>query len=234
MSWVREKDIAIDCIILVMLFCVSIVGFRKEVSMVFNSGEKAIYRGNTNNKNVSIMINVYWGTEYLDDMLETLKKYDIKTTFFVGGMWANENSDYIKKFINNGHEIANHGYYHKDSTTISKERLQEEIYVTHKLIKSIIGIDMNLFAPPSGAYNKDTLLVASSLDYKTILWSKDTIDWRDKNTELIYKRAVNNPQNGDLILMHPTLNTSQALEGIIKFYKDKGFNLVTVSENIAK
>jgi peptidoglycan-N-acetylglucosamine deacetylase len=234
MSWERKKDIIIDCIIFVMLFCVSLVGFRKDASMVFNNGEKAIYRGNTNNKNVSLMINVYWGTEYLDSMLETLKKYDIKTTFFVGGMWANENSDYIKKFVNNGHEIANHGYYHKDSTTITKERLQEEIYVTHKLIKSIIGIDMNLFAPPSGAYNKDTILVASSLDYKTIMWSKDTIDWRDKNTGLIYKRAVNNPQNGDLILMHPTLNTSEALESIIKFYKDKGFNIVTVSENIAK
>jgi peptidoglycan/xylan/chitin deacetylase (PgdA/CDA1 family) len=64
------------------------------------------------------------------------------------------------------------------------------------------------------------------------MWSKDTIDWRDKDTAIIYKRATSNPENGDLILMHPKEHTLKVLPDIIDFYLGKGFNLVTVSENI--
>ena len=193
---------------------------------------KAIYKGNENNKNVSLMINVYWGNEYVEKMLEVIDKNSVKVTFFVGGSWVEKNPDLFKKIVASGAEIGNHGYYHKDHDKISRERNEEEIFITHKLVKSFTGIDMNLFAPPSGAYNEITLDVANELGYKTIMWSKDTIDWRDKNTELILNRAISKPQNGDLILMHPSYNTVEALNSIINFYKNNGFNLVTVSENI--
>ena len=91
---------------------------------------------------------------------------------------------------------------------------------------------MTLFAPPSGAYNNKTLEIANNLNYKTIMWSKDTIDWRDKDENLIYSRATNNAKNGDLILMHPTQETLSALPKIIEFYKNNNFNLTTVSNNI--
>ncbi len=225
-----KNVIANICIVLVLLF-VSLVAFNNQVVQVFSANKlKAIYNGDTTKNNVAIMINVYWGTEYLDSMLKTLKEKNAKATFFVGGMWASENEDYIKRFLEEGHEIGNHGYFHKDHTQISMERNEEEIYITHKLIKSITGIDMNLFAPPSGAYNDVTLEIAHKLGYKTIMWTKDTIDWRDKDTQLIYNRATKNPKNGDFILMHPTECTAKALPSIIDFYKNQGFNLTNVSE----
>lgn len=196
-------------------------------------GYYAIYRGNPNNKNVSLMINVYWGTEYIEPMLQVLKENNAKATFFVGGTWANSNPDILQKILGDEHEIGNHGYYHKDHTRITKERNYEEIYITHELIKGLVNYEMTLFAPPSGAFNDITLEVADSLGYKTIMWSKDTIDWRDKDSSLVLKRATKNPQNGDLILMHPTEHTLQALQDIITFYKNNNFSLVTVSENIA-
>ena len=91
---------------------------------------------------------------------------------------------------------------------------------------------MKLFAPPSGSYNKTTLEVASNLGYKTIMWSKDTIDWRDKNSELIFSRATKNLVNGDLILMHPTKATLDVLDSIIKEIKRQNFKIVTVGKNI--
>ena len=91
---------------------------------------------------------------------------------------------------------------------------------------------MNLFAPPSGAYSSITLDVAESLGYKTIMWSKDTIDWRDHDASLILKRATTNLNNGDLILMHPTEATVQALSDIIASIKSQGFEIITVSKNI--
>ena len=87
--------------------------------------------------------------------------------------------------------------------------------------------------PPSGSYGLQTLEAAEFLGYTTIMWSKDTIDWRDKDSNLIYKRATKNMQNGDIILMHPTECTKLALSDIILEYQKNGFSLVTVSQNIA-
>lgn len=234
-----KKSIALTFVVnLILIVCIgSVFGicFWTDSSVIVAStGYKAIYRGNENNKNVTLCINVYWGTEYLVDMLETLKEENVKTTFFVGGQWVGENTELLKQMYNDGHEIANHGFVHKDHKLISYERNIQEIEYNHKLVKSTIGYDMNLFMPPSGSYGTQTLEAAEKLGYKTIMWSKDTIDWRDKDASLIYSRATKNMQNGDLILMHPTEKTREALKDIITAYKNAGFSLVTVSENISQ
>lgn len=223
----------VNFIIILCIFSVFLACFWTDSSAVVSStGYKAIYRGNENNKNISLCINIYWGTEYVLDMLEILKIKNAKATFFIGGMWASENVDILKKIYNDGHEIANHGYYHKDHKQIDLARNIQEIDYTHKLIKELIGIDMTLFMPPSGSYGIQTLEAAENLGYTTIMWSKDTIDWRDKDANLIYRRATKNMQNGDIILMHPTECTKKALSDIIDTYQNSGFSLVKVSENI--
>lgn len=194
---------------------------------------QAIYHGNKQNKNASLMINVYWGTEYLDGMLEVLDKYKVKTTFFVGGYWVQQNEEMLNKMIKQGHEIGNHGYYHKDQDKLTYQQNLEEISMNHQLVQKLCNYEMKLFAPPSGAYSNNTLNASFELGYKTIMWTKDTIDWRDKDSSLVYKRATNNMCNGDLILMHPTQHTLNALEDIILTYLKAGFKLTTVSENIS-
>ena len=89
-----------------------------------------------------------------------------------------------------------------------------------------------MFAPPSGSFSDVTLDAASDLGYKVIMWSKDTIDWRDKDASLVYKRATKNPASGDLILMHPKPHTLSALPQIIDFYISNGFAFCTVGENV--
>lgn len=188
------------------------------------------YSGNENSNKISLMINVYWGTEYLDDMLDILDKYDVKTTFFVGGTWAVKESDMLTKIYEKGHEIGNHGYSHKDQDKLSREDNKKEILTTHNIVKDLLGIDMTLFAPPSGAYSRTTVEVANELSYQTIMWTRDTIDWRDKDANLIYSRAIKNAKGGDLVLMHPTQKTLEALENIIVELQSKGFKLTTVSD----
>ncbi|HEY8389592.1 MAG TPA: polysaccharide deacetylase family protein [Clostridia bacterium] len=233
----KEKyfiDVFCNIIIAVAVVFVFALSIKDDIAQVFKSDTpQAYYRGDTSKNNISLMINVYWGTEYIDGMLKVMDEENIKCTFFIGGSWAANNGEVLKEIAAHGHEIANHGYFHKDHKTLSRERNKEEIYVTEKVIESTCGIKTTLFAPPSGSYNKLTLDVAAELGYKTIMWSRDTIDWRDKDTSLIYKRATSKAANGDLILMHPTKNTLEALPNIIKTLKEKGFNLVTVSENIS-
>ena len=190
------------------------------------------YNGDTSSNNVTLMINVYWGSEYLDEMLDILAEKNVKTTFFIGGTWAVLNEDYLNRIYKEGHELANHGYHHKDHDKLSEAGNLEEISTTHKIVKELLGIEMNLFAPPSGAYNKLTVSCAEQLGYHTIMWTRDTIDWRDHDADLIYSRAIKNAKGGDLILMHPTEATKEALPKIIDYFQQNNFNLTTVSENI--
>lgn len=216
---------------LVAGFMVGSVNEAKYASASLTEG--VIYNGNKYSNKVSLMINVYWGTEYLDTMLDALDTAGVKTTFFVGGLWASEHNEMLNKIKERGHEIANHGYYHKDHAKLDATRNREEIEITHKLVESVSGVKMNLFAPPSGSYNKTTVAVANDLGYKTIMWTRDTIDWRDKNAELIYSRAVKDITGGDLILMHPTQETANALPRILETIKSKGLVADTVSNTIS-
>lgn len=232
----ENKFVNITCnfILVAIVLVVLSLSFLSPVSVdVFKESYSAIYSGNKNKNNISLMINVYWGDEYLDDMLSVLEKNNAKVTFFVGGSWAVKNTEMLLKMSHAGHEIGNHGYNHKDHVKISDTQAKNEIEMTGKVVYTATGKQITLFAPPSGSVNSNVVKLANKLGYKTIMWSKDTIDWRDKDSSLVYKRSTNNAQNGDLILMHPTKHTLDALDKICKTLKDNGFNLTTVSENIA-
>lgn len=221
------------CLVLIITFVFSIGMLDGNTVETYGGKElSAIYHGNENNKNVSLMVNVYENTEVVNGIIDLFIEKNIKATFFVGGCWADDNCKTILRLKENGFEIANHGYFHKDHSKLSKENNRKEIENCSKIIEAFTGQGTTLFAPPSGAFNNDTLTVANELNYKVIMWSKDTIDWRDSDKDLIYKRATNNCKNGDLILMHPKKHTLEILPKIIDFYLEKGYNLVTVSDNI--
>lgn len=229
------RNVICNFIIIIMIGIMIISGiniYKHDNIMLASNSEYngTIYGGDKNSKKLSLMINVYWGNEYVEEFLKIFKKYGIKTTFFIGGSWANQNIELLKKIYDYGHEIGSHGYSHKEHGKCGYETNLEEISKCHTIIKDILGIEMNLFAPPGGSYNSSTIKSAESLGYKTIMWTRDTIDWRDHNSELIYNRAITSMQGGDLILMHPTKNTIEALEKIIEYSKNCKLEITTVSD----
>lgn len=230
------RHITANLVIATILFAVCFACFYrfddKTVALSNKEYNGTIYAGDPSSKNVSLMINVYWGDEYLEKMLDTFKEENIKTTFFIGGSWAKSSPELLKRIYNEGHEIASHGYNHKEHGKISFQQNLTEIETCHEIVKHILGVEMELFAPPGGSYSQNTIKAAGMLGYKTIMWTRDTIDWRDKNADLIFNRATTNMAGGDLILMHPTEATSQALTKIISFAKSNGFNLTKVSETL--
>ena len=190
-----------------------------------------IYKGDTQSKSVALMVNVYQGSEYVEQILNILDKYNVTCTFFVGGCWVEKNMDLLKA-MSSVAEIGNHGYLHLDHARISYQQNLEEIALCDKLITKVTGLKCNLFAPPSGSMGSNMLKVCEKLNYKVIMWSKDTIDWRDKNEDLVYKRATKDTQSGDMILMHPTAHTVKALPKIIENLQGKNLTLVKVSDII--
>ena len=223
-----------NLVLSVLMLSVGILCLAPAQKDVATEGNEAnVYRSATQNaKGVSLMFNVYWGTDEVYQILDVLSKHDAKATFFIGGCWADDNVECLKAIYNQGHEIGNHGYFHKEHSKMDLTANQKEIGDCNRFIKLALGIDCTLFAPPSGAYNTDTLTACKALQMKTRLWSKDTIDWRDKNASIIYTRATKNVQCGDFILMHPMAATVNALDDILKYYEKNSLKLVTVSENL--
>ena len=231
-------EILSNCAILIMLVSLCVVGFAGSgaYNTVFSAGgeNSAIYRGENTRSEVSLMFNVYQGNEFLEKILDVLKAHDVHSTFFIGGCWADDNNALIKRIVDEGHEIGNHGYFHKDGKDLSYDQNKSEITSANALLKAITGKTPTLFAPPSGSYGKNTLKACADLNMKVIMWSRDTIDWRDKDTSLIYTRATENIEAGDMILAHPTYNTAEALPEILRYYEEHGLNPVTVSQIISK
>lgn len=202
------------------------------VSVATSAGDGVYRRGTEDSDCVSLLINVYWGTDEVYRMLDTLDEYGAKATFFIGGAWADDNVDCLKEIVARGHEIGSHGYFHKDCTTLTEEQTAEEINLSRRFLLLAAGVEVDLFAPPSGAYNETTVKVCNDLGMKVILWSKDTVDWRDKDESLCYQRATEGVSGGDFILMHPMPATAQALPRILQYYRENGLRAVTVTENL--
>ena len=102
--------------VLISVFFLSLIG-NDGVKVVNVSSNQAIYRGNTDKNNVSLMFNVYENTETVKNIVEVLKENGVHATFFVGGCWADDNAETLNLIRDGGNEIGNHGYFHKDHNT---------------------------------------------------------------------------------------------------------------------
>ena len=219
-------------VLALVLVVVGVVCFYPTAAHVSGVEDRVHYRG-TSADGVSLMFNVYWGTQEVEGILEVLAEYDAKATFFIGGSWADDNTACVRKIVEAGHEVGSHGYFHRDHTTLGYEDNVEEISHSVQFLELAAGVPVTLFAPPSGAYNEDTVNAAESLGLRTVMWSRDTIDWRDKDEETCYLRATEDLQAGELILMHPMEHTLKALPRILEYCNTHSLRPITVGENLA-
>ncbi len=194
--------------------------------------EDRVIRKGTSKEGVSLMINVYWGAEEVLKMLDIFGQYGARATFFLGGSWADDNVSCVREIAARGHEIGSHGYFHRAHDTLDLEGNNREIGASVEFLNLIAGRPVTLFAPPSGAYNDATLEAAEGMGLKTVLWSKDTVDWRDKDAETVFRRATEGIEGGDLVLMHPMPHTVEALPRILAYYRAHGLSVIPVGENL--
>ena len=218
----------------VLLFIVLAIGavcFLPSAAAVSAPAGKVYDRGTK--QAVSLMINVYWGTDIVEGMLDLFQEQGVRVTFFVGGCWADDNVPTVRRMAEEGHEVGSHGYFHREHDKLSFRENVEEIGTSIEFLSLVTGKPVSLFAPPSGAYSGDTLRAAESLGLKTVLWSRDTVDWRDKDVSLCYTRATKDISGGELILMHPMEHTLKALPKILQYCEEKGLAVIPAGENIA-
>ncbi|WP_240762501.1 polysaccharide deacetylase family protein [Paenibacillus thalictri] len=196
-------------------------------------GAQPIYKGNPGKPMVGLMINVAWGNEYIPKMLEVLDKENAHATFFLDGSWLKKNVPVAKEIMSRGHEMANHAYSHKNMSELGYGSASEEMSKTQALLEKELGVKNTLFAPPSGDFNQATVRIAREQGMRTILWTLDTVDWRNPGASNILRKIEARVEPGSLILMHPTVSSSEALADMIRIIKRKGLRLGTVSEVIS-
>ncbi|MFZ3576653.1 polysaccharide deacetylase family protein [Virgibacillus sp. DJP39] len=193
-----------------------------------------IYRGNPNKKMVALMVNVSWGTEYIPEILNILKEHKVKATFFIDGKWAKNNAKYVEMISEQGHAIGNHAYNHPDMARLSEQEINEQIKLTNDTIEAIIGEEPTFFAPPSGSFTEQVVKVVSDYKMQTILWSVDTIDWKNPSVSVMMNRVLSKLHPGATILMHPTEAIVRGLDGLIVAIKKDGYHMGTVKKLLSE
>jgi len=194
-----------------------------------------IYSVETPEKVVAITFDAAWGADDTDILIEILAEYDAKATFFICGYWVTKFPDAVRKFHEAGHDIANHGDTHAHVASLNMEQNIEEIAAAHTRVLGLLGIEMNLYRPPYGEYNNTVLDAAKSLNYHTIQWDVDSLDWKRPTPEAMFERVVNHKalQNGSILLFHNDIpETPIALRKILAELKNRGFSFVPVSQLI--
>lgn len=192
-----------------------------------------VYRGSPDKQQISFLVNVAWGNEYIEGMLEVLDRYQVSCTFFFVGKWAEKNPEMVLQIVSRGHEAANHGY--SDSVLMSQlspEEMERDIQKTNDVLKELTGSDPLFFSSHCGEVNEDILEVSARLNMRMVMWSLDTVDWKLPGVEVMADKILGGAHNGAIVLMHPTEQTPAALEIIIMGLQEQGYNLVALSRLI--
>lgn len=220
----------------ILLFVVaSAINKNNENLEVFSNEEKLIpiYKVKTDENKVAFTMNCAWNADDIDAILETLEKNNVKITFFMVGEWIDKYPDEVEKIFNAGHEIANHSDTHKHVNNLSYEDNVKEIKTANEKIKKITGTENYLYRAPYGEYNNTVIKAAKENGYIPIQWSLDTLDYTGITGEEMWNRIENKMQSGDIILSHNgTEHTADSLELLIRNIKEKGFEIVKVSDLI--
>ncbi|HEX4086722.1 MAG TPA: polysaccharide deacetylase family protein [Chthoniobacteraceae bacterium] len=173
-------------------------------------------------------------------VLDILKKYNIKATFFLVGSQAEQYPNLVRRIVAEGHLIGNHTYTHANLAAIPGKQVELELNATQRLIESITGRSVTLFRPP---YNADSspshadelepLEKVHDMGYEIIMENIDPEDWARPGTDVIVDRVKELRRDGSLILLHDAggnrEQTVAALPQIIDWLQTRGDTIVPLS-----
>lgn len=173
-------------------------------------------------------------------VLDVLKEYDVKATFFAVGDRAKKHPDLVKRIHDEGHSIGNHSYNHAQLNKLSLDKFKSQIERTNTILKSLTGVNPRLIRPPYGDINEEQLQWARKNGYKVVNWNVDSLDWKGLNKEEVKKNVLSAVGPGAIVLQHAgggvgsDLNgTVEALPDIITELRNRGYSFVTLPEMLS-
>lgn len=166
------------------------------------------------------------------DILDTLARARVRSTFFVTGEWVESNPELAARIADEGHEIANHSYDHPHFNDLTAEQMLWQVERTDEMVRAATGRDpAPYFRPPFGEYDGRVLRVLGGAGYYVIYWTLDSTDWQPSSTVgSVISRVVNRTGAGDIVVLHGYVpKTASALPSIIEQLTEQGICLDTLS-----
>ena len=171
------------------------------------------------------------------DIINVLKKHNIKATFFIIANQAEQHADIVKKCFDEGHTIACHDLKHSVFSNFrTTAPLLRDISKAQHVIERIIGRKPLLYRPPVGLMNPHVLKALHKLNMQCIGWSKSAGDAGNRRISKIYRINTLSGQ-GEVILLHDTLPNPKykqeilnQLEKLCCSIKDQNLEAVSINE----
>jgi len=175
--------------------------------------------------------------EFTGKVLDVLKAYNVKATFFVMGYRAEKHPDIVRRMVREGHLVGNHTYNHPLLTKLSMVRFKREILRTDAILHRIIGYHPKFIRPPYGEINEQQVRWAGSQGYIIVNWDVDSQDWRGLSAQRVMSNILKTTRPGSIILQHAGGNvggvlngTLEALPRIIERLKNQRYQFVTLTD----
>lgn len=168
--------------------------------------------------------------------LDTLKKHNIKGTFFVTKGFIEANTDIVKRMVNEGHVVGNHTYNHPNMAQTAEENPEQfikELAITEDTFKNLVGTEMDkVLRFPEGTFSECAMDYANQMGYKCIFWSfayKDwNAEWNDKDYALDWMKTYSH--NGAIYLLHGVNKANaDALDEFITYMDSQGYRFDVVT-----
>lgn len=197
------------------------------------STQMPVFYVQTQRRIAALTFDISWGDKTPDKVLDVLRKYNQKATFFLSGPWANHYRDIVARIVNNGHEIASHGQEHVNLSAESRESVYNNIKSAHDILVNVTRTTPRYFRPPNGDYDDVVILTARELGYETVIWSVDSLDWKNPGVAYMVERVSKLCFPGAIILFHASdsaTQTHEALPMIIENLRAAGYELVPLGQ----
>ncbi|WP_019639881.1 polysaccharide deacetylase family protein [Paenibacillus fonticola] len=181
---------------------------------------------------------------YTAQLLDLLKKYKAKATFFVVGSNAEKYPHLIKRMHEEGHLIGIHNYVHKTNWLMGPDAVKKQIQRTNNIIFDIVGHKTQYYRPPWGIVNLFDF--ARRNETQIVLWSSMFGDWRQRlGADRLTKRMLKKLKGGEVFLLHDcgkTLGANAgapiemliALERVLQEAENKGLGTIRIDDMIHK
>lgn len=139
---------------------------------------------------------------YTEELLDLLKEYEVKATFFCVANFSKEYPEIIKRMKEEGHLIALHSLKHKNAMLQGPFETKKDLKESLEIMKSL-GVRVKLYRPPWGDSNLCLLRALKETGLKLVLWDVMAEDWeKNSSYQSIADKLLSRTRPGDIICLH--------------------------------